>query len=338
MLSSRLSKRESPYAASFRACGLAFACLAAIGLFIWLYPPLLEAVVCRWGENAAKRAAWLARAGRLTEAEAALCEAATRKKVWHDAEGREHQRVYLGAHIATDYRDFIDAGRALLDAHRPALARMAAWEAIFRYHAVNRADVLPEAWRLLAESARAQGDADCARKADEIADAIRSHPPVFPSLSEEDASSAPSRAVAMADGRVIQPSAFKKVDDGRFNPGTSFRATTESLFFDMPCVTGARIPAIGSSAAAPASSGVALLVFEARGQSAYGWPPILVAQLGGEYDFQVIAAAQWKRYAMKFNRSKVASNLTLIYPNHDAEETSGAIHRRALELRNLSIH
>ncbi|MCX7045595.1 MAG: hypothetical protein NTX50_08955 [Candidatus Sumerlaeota bacterium] len=306
--------------------------------FAYCYPTLLEFWVARWGENAAKRAAWLARSGRLAEAEAALREAAARKKVWRDAEGREHQRVYLGAHIATDYRDFVEAGRAFLEAHRPALARMAAWEAIFRYHAVNRADVLPEAWRLLAESARAQGDADCARKADGIANAVRSHPPVFPSLSEEDASSSPSRALATGDERALLPSAFKKVDDGRFNPGTSFRATTESLFFDMPCVAESKVPAIGGSTAAAAPGGVATLVFEARGQSAYGWPPLLVAQLGGEYDFQVIAAAQWKRYAMKFNQTKAASDLTLIYPNHDAEETSGAIHRRALELRNLSIH
>jgi len=334
-------KSAFPTKAALVLAALLTVCAMAM---MWLYPPALEAFVARWGENAARRAAALARAGRLDEAEAALRQAAERRKAWIDDAGRPYERVYYHKDsVWVDERDFTEAARAFLEAKRPEAARLAAWEAIWRYHAVNCAGEIPEPWQALAEASRVLGDNDTARNSTQIADAASSQTPLQLTSERTNESSAVDTSIETSGTNraktEIPVSAFRVDPDGRFNPTNRFKVSGDALLFDEPCVAVADLPANGPS--------VTQLRFEARGQRAYGWPPILVAQLGGQTRLAIIASQDWETYELSFPAAiagesraptaQASASLRIAYLNHGAEIAGPRVSRRSLELRHTDL-
>jgi hypothetical protein len=385
------------------ALGVALAILCAAAA--WFYPVVLTAWVSRWGENAAKRSAVLARQGRLQEAEASLALAAERPKAWLDAKGQSQQRVYLGAQVWIDHRDFVDAARAFLDAKDADAARRAAWEAIWRYHSVNRAGEMPEPWRILSDASRLLGDEDTAVEARRIADAwigsgmgnpnvkgnrkspitsshllkpnetspiashqlpiSNSHTPIYNSryslaagylltansqlpmaegysslagmgstkgyrsLAIVDARNLPKSPVAGSASLPVFPTAFRISHDGRFNPSNRFSTTSDTLFFEEPCVAEAK-EILPSPAVA--------LRFQARSCPVYGWPAIVIVQIGEQTRFRLIEAIDWSEYEVPFSPPALGATLLRVaYLNHDAEGAGANLKRRTLEIRQISL-
>lgn len=300
---------------------IAVAMTAVVAGLVFAYPSVYTGLLTRMDENGARRAATLAAAGDLAGAERALDRACARRVVWLDAStGEERQRVYLGKHIAVDHRDFIDASRAFLDDDAADLALRAAWQAVWRVHAVNRAGESADVWQALANAAITVGDDDVANEAARIARAWSEQTdPLWP--ADE------TQSVALTDGALIDPGAFRVSNDGWFKPENAFVATSDSLAFDRPCVAIADLPT---------RDGATVVTFEARGQRAYDWPPIVVASIGDEARLRVVASAEWATIRFEFPAGD-ALTLRLAYLNHGAEETKTGVRRRSLEVRNVRV-
>ena len=336
--------------------------LAAGG--IALYPAALTAWVARWDSNAALRAARLAEAGRLDEAEAALRRAAALPTQWTDRRGETRQRVFLGRHVQPAHRPFHRAALAFLEAGRHEAALQAAWESLFRYHSVNRAGQPAELWRALARAADALGDTATA----ELAALIADHAPLAPpaeAIARVQDRAAFEGATADGDGdsggggrgEDVQPlptDAFVVWRNGRFNPANIVTTDSQTLLFDHPCVVAVALPdrggAGGDGGGAGRDGGGAAgraLVFSARGWSAYGWPPILVFEaLDGRWRRPWIAPVgegdgdgdgdSWTagRIALP---DDPGGRLIITYLNHGAEERGGDAEpvRRMVALRQM---